>query len=155
MNRSALLHLHLAPPTSTQPLLLPTSASHLSLLPMPLTSASHLCPSPLRLLHHLLRGPLQTLETPFMAKTVFELIPTPEKVAEYISEELSPNARSFVLGLLSVEPHQRLGTSGGATQVQAHSFFKGLDWEALMQLELPAPFRPLDCPAGGHRSSSR
>lgn len=39
---------------------------------------------------------------------------------------------------------KRLGClRGGAGDVKAHRFFRGLDWEALYRKELPAPWRPV------------
>lgn len=56
---------------------------------------------------------------------------------------LSPNAKSFLAGLLDRNPKERLG--GGpneAEDVKKHPFFEGLDWDKLCKKEIPPPFKP-------------
>ena len=59
---------------------------------------------------------------------------------------------AFTKALLAVDPTARLGTAGGAEEVQAHTFFDGIDWEMLVQCKLPPPLPGLgsrfDAPAG-------
>ena len=60
---------------------------------------------------------------------------------ERISDELGATARSLVRGLLEWDPRERLGSVGGAAEVRAHAFFVGVDWAALLRLEMPPPLR--------------
>ena len=46
--------------------------------------------------------------------------------------------------LLNRDPGKRLGHAGGARVVQAHAFFKGLDFDALMARKAAPP--PLNTP---------
>lgn len=41
------------------------------------------------------------------------------------------------------DPLHRLG-SNGAADVKAHPFFSSIDWDALLRLEIPPPFNPLN-----------
>lgn len=57
---------------------------------------------------------------------------------------LSPNVRSLLEGLFKKEPDKRLG--GGpndAEDIKKHPWFDGLDWDALLRKEIPAPFVPI------------
>ncbi|KAF0684921.1 Aste57867_23165 [Aphanomyces stellatus] len=57
--------------------------------------------------------------------------------------------RSFITDLLAYDPAKRLGcTADGFRAIESHPFFDGMDWAALMEKRLPAPFVPtLDGPA--------
>jgi len=55
---------------------------------------------------------------------------------------LSASARSLLQALLDRNPATRLGSNGDAEEVKRHPFFAGLDWNKLVRLELPAPFKP-------------
>lgn len=46
---------------------------------------------------------------------------------------LDPDAEQLIRLLLEKNPIERLGTSGGATQVSAHSFFIPLDFATLLR----------------------
>ena len=51
--------------------------------------------------------------------------------------------KSLVLGLLTVDPSERLGVAGdGIAALKAHEYFNGFDWEALEKGLLPAPITP-------------
>lgn len=50
--------------------------------------------------------------------------------------QMSPEAHSLIEGLLSMDPKTRSTTD----QVKLHQFFKGIDWDHLMEME--APFKP-------------
>jgi len=57
---------------------------------------------------------------------------------------LSPDVRSLLDGLFKKEPDKRLG--GGqndAEEIKAHAWFKEVDWDAIINKEVPAPFVPL------------
>ena len=50
---------------------------------------------------------------------------------------MSPEAHDLIDGLLSMDPKVRLT----AENVKKHPFFKGTDWDNIMQIE--APFKPM------------
>jgi hypothetical protein len=41
--------------------------------------------------------------------------------------------------LLEKDPSKRLGTKGGAAEIKAHPFFKGMDWARILRREVPMP----------------
>ena len=51
-------------------------------------------------------------------------------------------ARSLLEGLLVRDPLQRLGAKGGAKQIQAHTFFRGLDFARVLLYGYAPPFKP-------------
>ncbi|EIE24919.1 kinase-like protein [Coccomyxa subellipsoidea C-169] len=52
-------------------------------------------------------------------------------------------AKDLIRRLLAADPGTRLGSlSGGAQDIKDHPFFQGLDWDALLRRELPAPIVP-------------
>eukprot|EP01116_Phalansterium_solitarium_P019975 TRINITY_DN5763_c0_g2_i1.p1 TRINITY_DN5763_c0_g2~~TRINITY_DN5763_c0_g2_i1.p1 ORF type:complete len:780 (-),score=200.09 TRINITY_DN5763_c0_g2_i1:64-2403(-) len=53
--------------------------------------------------------------------------------------EISPEAKDLIEQLLEVNPEDRLGARG-VEEIQSHPFFRGVDWENL--LDQPAPFVP-------------
>eukprot|EP00741_Cyanophora_paradoxa_P003250 tig00000691_g3158.t1 len=74
---------------------------------------------------------------------------TPQKIFENVLSgrytwpeevEVSETAKDFVARLLCTDPAQRLGSRGGLAEVQAHPWFEGVDWGAI--LDKPAPFKP-------------
>ncbi|KAK1259896.1 Serine/threonine-protein kinase OXI1 [Acorus gramineus] len=46
--------------------------------------------------------------------------------------------------LLEKDPHRRLGFVGGAEEVKAHPFFRGVKWEMLAEVQRPPYLPPLD-----------
>jgi serum/glucocorticoid-regulated kinase 2 len=57
-------------------------------------------------------------------------------------DEVSPDARSLLTGLLTRDPAQRLGVNG-AEEIKRHPFFaKAIDWKKLMQKKIQPPFKP-------------
>ena len=78
-------------------------------------------------------------------------------VDQRLTDIFPPNfgdVRAFAKALLTVDPAARLGTAGGAKEVQAHAFFAGIDWERLVQCKLPPPLPGLgsrfDAPVEHH-----
>jgi serine/threonine protein kinase len=56
---------------------------------------------------------------------------------------LSPSARNLISGLLVKDPDLRLGSgASGSQSIKQHSWFGGLDWSALLNKSIPAPFVP-------------
>ncbi|GAA5903858.1 hypothetical protein JCM6882_001333 [Rhodosporidiobolus microsporus] len=57
-------------------------------------------------------------------------------------DEISPDARSLLTGLLTRDPQQRLGVTG-AESIRSHPFFsKHIDFRLLMQKKIQPPFKP-------------
>jgi protein kinase X len=55
-------------------------------------------------------------------------------------KHLKREARDLISGLLTADLSRRLGNlKGGAKDIRAHPWFKGFDWEALVNRTLPAP----------------
>ncbi|KAK4529716.1 hypothetical protein CCYA_CCYA02G0573 [Cyanidiococcus yangmingshanensis] len=62
------------------------------------------------------------------------------RLPDYVSLE----ARALIAGLLTRDPSRRLGTGpNGVMAIKTHPFFDGIDWDALLRREVPAPFRPV------------
>lgn len=53
----------------------------------------------------------------------------------------TPESISLIKGLLDRDPDQRLGAQG-AEEIKQHPFFQDMDWEALVQMEIPPSFIP-------------
>lgn len=57
-------------------------------------------------------------------------------------EEVSPEARSILSGLLTRDPAQRLGANG-ADEIKRHPFFaRHIDWRKLLAKKIQPPFKP-------------
>lgn len=54
-------------------------------------------------------------------------------------ESTTPNAKSLIRWMMNTDPDKRPKIQ----QVKNHEFFEGVDWDGLMQITLPSPFRPL------------
>lgn len=54
-------------------------------------------------------------------------------------DQMSPEAHDFIDRLLTMDPKKRLGYQSIA-EVKEHAFFKGLEWDKIMQMD--APFKP-------------
>lgn len=55
---------------------------------------------------------------------------------------LSAPARSLCGQLLVKDPERRLGAKRGAAELKEHPFFFGINWQALMERRVEAPYRP-------------
>lgn len=55
---------------------------------------------------------------------------------------LSVEGRNFVKGLLNRNPKHRLGATDGAEELKRHPFFAAIEWDALAQKLIAAPFIP-------------
>ena len=56
-------------------------------------------------------------------------------------DDISPDARSILTGLLNRDPAQRLGVTG-ADAIKRHPFFASVDWDRLLRKKIPPPFKP-------------
>jgi serine/threonine protein kinase len=72
--------------------------------------------------------------------------------AEQGLTHVSQNTRNFIAALLQRDPSKRLGASAGGSgdpcaTIRAHPFFDGIDWDALLRLEITPPLpSPLSAP---------
>ena len=58
---------------------------------------------------------------------------------------MSPEAKSFIMGLLERRPSRRLGCqSGGANDIKQHAWFDKFDWEELAARKMIPPRQPKD-----------
>lgn len=56
---------------------------------------------------------------------------------------MARSAKAIVKSLLQAEPVQRLGClKGEMNDVKAHPFFFNVDWKALAQQKVSAPYKP-------------
>ena len=92
------------------------------------------------LLYELLTG-----TTPFKAATEFEVFSKIMAKPRHVPfpEDLSPAAVDVIKALLIGPPSKRLGCGEqGAASLQAHSYFVGFDFRALLEHRLPPPELP-------------
>ena len=54
----------------------------------------------------------------------------------------SDDAKDLIKQLLIKDPDKRLGTEGGFEKIKEHPFFKGFDFNALLEKKLKEPFKP-------------
>ena len=57
------------------------------------------------------------------------------------THEISKEAADLIRGLLC-DTESRLGSNGGADEIKDHPFFNGIDWSALNQRQMQAPWKP-------------
>lgn len=59
------------------------------------------------------------------------------------SNNLSRDGEKIIIHLLNKDPARRLGSGpGDAADVKAHPYFRGVNWEDIMQKRIPPPFVP-------------
>ena len=56
--------------------------------------------------------------------------------------KVSDDAKDLIKMLLIKDPNLRLGAKGGFEKIKEHPFFKGVDFEALLQKKIKAPYKP-------------
>jgi hypothetical protein len=59
------------------------------------------------------------------------------------SDLVTDDARPTISGLLDKAPLKRLGSKEGFKSIKISPFFRAMDWEALEQMQIPAPFLPV------------
>ncbi|KAA0151681.1 hypothetical protein FNF29_04367 [Cafeteria roenbergensis] len=89
------------------------------------------------LLHEMLTG-----WPPFFSQDRAELFRRIAGEELVLPEGLTPEAADLLRRLLHKDPLRRLGSVGGAAGIRAHPFFAGVDWEALYDCRIPAPWTP-------------
>ena len=55
---------------------------------------------------------------------------------------MNPITKSFLEGLLRKDPTKRLGTLRDAEEVKEHPWFVGINWQAILEKKVEAPFVP-------------
>ncbi|CAD8195624.1 unnamed protein product [Paramecium octaurelia] len=55
---------------------------------------------------------------------------------------LSPEIKDLLQGLLCKQPSERLGANKGLTELLTHAWFKDVDLVAILQKQIPPPFKP-------------
>ncbi|XP_019185944.1 PREDICTED: serine/threonine-protein kinase D6PKL1-like [Ipomoea nil] len=92
-------------------------------------------------LHELLYG-----KTPFKGsgnrQTLFNVVGQDLKFPD--SPATSYASRDLIRGLLVKEPHKRLGTKRGATEIKQHPFFEGVNWALIRCSTPPEVPRPVE-----------
>uniref|UniRef100_M4BTT3 Protein kinase domain-containing protein n=1 Tax=Hyaloperonospora arabidopsidis (strain Emoy2) TaxID=559515 RepID=M4BTT3_HYAAE len=92
--------------------------------------------------------------TPFWDKNrreMFQNILSKEPL--YPPVHFSPTATDFLQRLLVKNPQQRLGCgSDGALEIMGHAWFKGVDWDALLNRRVDPPFKPMTKSSHGSRA---
>lgn len=66
------------------------------------------------------------------------IFPDPVKHKIYMSNEL----KDLITKLLDRNAATRLGNKGDFAEIMIHPFFKGMDFEKLVNKEIEAPYRP-------------
>lgn len=56
---------------------------------------------------------------------------------------MSHKLRNLLESLFQKKPEARLGTKGGALEIKKHPWFESINWMALEDKKLKAPFIPL------------
>lgn len=85
-------------------------------------------------------------ESPFYSENLselFDMILNQEVEWEYYKEDISPDALSFLQGLLIKDPEKRLGCGPGKIQeIKDHPFFKETDWDELLSMKVKPYIKP-------------
>ncbi|CAK64739.1 unnamed protein product (macronuclear) [Paramecium tetraurelia] len=91
------------------------------------------------LLYELVTGlpPYYSRDTDEIYESILnEELTFPEKL------NLSSDIKNLLQGLLCKQPSERLGANKGLTELLTHSWFKDVDLVAILQKQVPPPFRP-------------
>lgn len=59
-----------------------------------------------------------------------------------VPEDMSPEAQDLIDKLLTLDPDERLGSKGGAKEIEEHPFFKGLNMKDIENAMCEVPFKP-------------
>ena len=80
---------------------------------------------------------------PFYSKSRVELFDKIKFINPNIPTYVSPKLRNLLEGLFQKKPEVRLGTKNGAAEIKQHPWFDTMNWTALLDRKLKAPFIPL------------
>lgn len=68
-------------------------------------------------------------------------------------ENMNGECRNLIKGFLQVDPSKRIGSLiGGVYDIKSHSWFKEIDWDALLHQRIEPPFIPV-CASSGDTSN--
>lgn len=76
---------------------------------------------------NLINEPIQTGLPPFYDEDVNKMYQRILTDPLQFPEDMQPDAKSIMTGLLSRDPSKRLGVNG-AEEIKRHPFFKSIDW---------------------------
>jgi len=80
---------------------------------------------------------------PFYSQNVNEMYRKIQEAPLLFPPNLSNPCKDLVAKLLDRDPKKRLGSgSNDVKDIQAHYFFKNIDWEALYNKEIDPPYKP-------------
>jgi serum/glucocorticoid-regulated kinase 2 len=79
---------------------------------------------------------------PFYTSNREELFYKIKFVNPKIPGYLSADTKKFLEGLLKKDPTRRLGTLGGSQEIKAHSWFKSINWQFLLEKKYEPFFLP-------------
>ena len=57
--------------------------------------------------------------------------------------KVSEDAKDLLVKLLEKNQNERFGINGGFEEIRKHPFFKGMDFKALEEKKIEAPFKPI------------
>ena len=80
-----------------------------------------------------------TRKHPFKSQVHVETLRNICAMGPLLGKDLSPPAHSVIVGLLDKNPDGRLC---GLAALQEHPFFQGVDWTAVLEKRVEAPFKP-------------
>lgn len=85
-------------------------------------------------------------ESPFYSENLselFDMIINEPVEWDWYKDELSPNAKSLLEGLLIKDPEKRLGCGpNGMEEIKNHPFFQGIDFNDAFDMKLKPIIRP-------------
>lgn len=82
-----------------------------------------------------------TGHTPYEGRNVEEIFAHIRKHELRLSKELSHSAKSLIQELLNPDSRKRLGTKHGASDIKKHKWFKGIEWNLILNMTPPYAVR--------------
>jgi hypothetical protein len=91
------------------------------------------------------RNPLQEVDMEKVALDAISAIPDPvEELPAAVKSAISEPCKMFLRSILKLEPAERLGTtSEGVKAIRNHPFFGCYDFDKMLSLEIPPPYKPV------------
>jgi serum/glucocorticoid-regulated kinase 2 len=72
---------------------------------------------------------------------MYEMIKS-EPVKFHKRIKLSEDAKDIIIKLLEKNPKKRMGSKNGIEEIKKHPFFANIDFDAILEKKIPAPFIP-------------